>query len=287
MNKVKNYLSFVKFAHSIFAMPFAFLGFFMALNINEMSFDAVKLLYIVLAMIFARNAAMGFNRYIDRDIDKENPRTRNREIPAGKIKPSAALAFVIVNSALFFTVTYFINGLCFALSPVALAVILGYSLTKRFTALCHLVLGLGLALSPIGAYIAVTGSFNSIIPVLISVSVLLWTAGFDIIYALQDDEFDREKNLRSVPGVLGRQKALALSRILHLLSAVLIIIPGFMMDVSFLYHAGALIFIGLLINQHRLVKINDLSKVNLAFFTMNGIASVIFGTLAVLSFYFF
>jgi len=286
MSQVKSYFSFVKFAHSVFAMPFALLGFFMALNINQMSFDWIKLIYIILAMIFARNAAMGFNRYIDRHIDKDNPRTQNREIPSGIINEKSALAFVIINSLLFIGITYFINTLALVLSPVALLVILGYSLTKRFTALCHLVLGLGLSLSPIGAYIAVTGSFNSILPVIISVAVLLWTAGFDIIYALQDDEFDSKKNLRSIPQTLGRKKALNLSRTLHIVSAFLIVIPGLYMTVSWLYFLGAVLFILLLINQHRLVKINDLSKVNLAFFTMNGIASVIFGSLAILSFYF-
>jgi len=286
MSQVKSYFSFVKFAHSVFAMPFALLGFFMAIHINEMSFDWMKLIYILFAMIFARNAAMGFNRYIDRHIDKDNPRTQNREIPAGIINEKSALIFVIINSLLFIGVTYFINLLAFALSPVALLVVLGYSLTKRFTALCHLVLGLGLSLSPIGAYIAVTGKFNSLWPILISLAVLLWTAGFDIIYALQDDEFDSEKNLKSIPQTLGRKKALTLSRFLHFISAILIVVPGFYMAVSWLYFLGATIFILLLINQHRLVKIDNLSKVNLAFFTMNGIASVIFGLLAILSFYY-
>lgn len=286
MNQVKSYFSFVKFAHSIFAMPFALLGFFMALQINQMSFDWVKLIYIILAMVFARNAAMGFNRYIDRHIDKDNPRTKNREIPSGIINEKSALIFVIINSILFVGVTYFINTLALFLSPVALLVILGYSLTKRFTALCHLVLGLGLSLSPIGAYIAVTGSFNSVYPIIISIAVLLWTAGFDIIYALQDDEFDRDKNLKSIPQTMGRKRALNLSRILHLISASLIIYPGFYMPVSWLYFLGAGIFILLLINQHRLVNTKDLTKVNLAFFTMNGIASVIFGILAIVSFYY-
>jgi len=276
MSKIKNYLSFIKFAHSIFAMPFALLGFFMALNINNLTFDFTKLIYIILAMIFARNSAMGFNRYIDRNIDKNNPRTKNREIPAGIINQKSALIFVIINSLLFIATTYFINTLCLWLSPIALAVILGYSITKKFTALCHLVLGLGLSLSPIGAYVAVTASFNSILPIIISLAVLLWTAGFDIIYALQDDEFDTANKLNSIPQKLGRQKALLLSRILHFISALLILITGFMMAVSAWYFVGTAVFITLLINQHHLVKIDDLSKVNLAFFTMNGIASVIF-----------
>jgi 4-hydroxybenzoate polyprenyltransferase len=285
MKNFKNYFSFVKFAHSIFAMPFALLGFFMAIFLNHISFDFFKLFYILLAMVFARNAAMGFNRYIDRDIDKLNPRTNNREIPAGLIKPRAALVFIILNSILFISTTWFINSLAFYLSPVALFVVLGYSLTKRITALCHLVLGLGLSLSPIGAYIAVTGSFNHWAPITISFAVLFWTAGFDIIYALQDDEFDREKNLHSIPQSLGRRKALNLSRLLHFVSALLILLSAFLIDASWLFFLGSIIFILLLLNQHRLVKINDLSKVNLAFFTMNGIASVVFSFLAILSFY--
>jgi len=184
----------IKFAHSIFALPFALIGFFMALHINEIQFDYMKLIYIVLAMVFARNAAMGFNRYIDRNIDKDNPRTNNRELPAGIIKPHAALIFVIINSLLFWGVTWFINNLTFALAPVALLVVLGYSLTKRITALCHLILGLGLSLSPIGAYLSVTGAFDHWAPISLSFAVLFWTAGFDIIYALQDVEFDQEKN---------------------------------------------------------------------------------------------
>lgn len=286
MANIKNYLSFIKFSHSIFAMPFALLGFFMAININDISFDYLSLIYVVLAMIFARNAAMGFNRYIDRNIDKKNPRTQKRELPSGIISSKSALWFVIINSILFIGVTWFINNLCFFLSPIALLVVLGYSLTKRFTALCHLVLGLGLSLSPIGAYIAVTGSFNHWAPILISFAVLFWTAGFDIIYALQDDSFDQEHNLHSIPALLGKKKALYLSRFLHSISALLILIPYFLMSVSWIYLLGYLLFMTFLLNQHRLVKIHDLSKVNLAFFTMNGLASIVFGLLSILSFYF-
>jgi 4-hydroxybenzoate polyprenyltransferase len=159
----------VKFAHSIFAMPFAFLGFFLAIALNDnLEFDYLKLLYIVLAMIFARNAAMGFNRYLDRNIDKLNDRTKSREVASGVISSKNALVFVIANSLLFVGTAYMINLLAFFLSPIALAVVLGYSYTKRFTALCHIILGLGLALAPIGAYISVTGSFNNIIPIIFS-----------------------------------------------------------------------------------------------------------------------
>ncbi len=283
MANIKNYLSLVKFSHSIFAMPFALFGFFLALHINELSFDYWKLIYVILCMVLARNTAMGFNRYIDREIDKKNPRTQSREIPSGKVSEKAALFFVIINALLFIVTTYFINTLALILSPVALAVVMGYSYTKRFTSLCHVVLGLALALSPIGAYIAVTGSFNSIIPVLVSFSVLLWTAGFDIIYALQDDEFDSENGLFSIPGAIGRKKALILSRFLHFASSILLLVVGLMLGFNTFYLIGYALFTALLLNQHRLVKVDDLSKVNLAFFTMNGIASVIFGIFAVVS----
>jgi 4-hydroxybenzoate polyprenyltransferase len=286
MSGLKNYLSMVKFAHSIFAMPFAILGFFLAIRLNNLSFDYIKLIYIVLAMVFARNSAMGFNRYLDRDIDKMNERTKSREVAAGLISSRNALIFVLINALLFMATSYLINWLAFYLSPVALFVILGYSFTKRFTALCHLVLGLGLALAPIGAYISVTGSFNNIIPVLLSFAVLFWTAGFDIIYALQDEDFDLQNQLRSIPSMLGKRKALNVSAILHFLASLLIIWVGVLLADDFLYWLASAIFIGLLINQHRLVKPNDLSKVNLAFFTVNGIASLAFGTLSILSLYF-
>ncbi len=275
----------VKFMHSIFAMPFAFIGFFLGIKLNNLSFDYIILIYIVLAMVFARNAAMGFNRYLDRDIDKKNKRTRNREVASGLISSGNALWFVIINSLLFMFTAWLINNLAFYLSPVALLVVLGYSYTKHFTALCHLILGLGLALAPIGAYISVTGSFNNIIPILMSLVVLFWTAGFDIIYALQDEEFDKENNLHSIPSFLGKRKALRLSEILHLLAALVVIIVGYYLNTGFWYWLGAGIFIGLLYSQHRLVKPNDLSKVNMAFFTLNGIASVLFATFVIISFY--
>ena len=225
-------------------------------------------------MVFARSAAMAFNRYIDRDIDELNPRTKVREIPAGIIQPKNALFFVIVNSALFVLCTYFINSICFYLSPVALLVILGYSFTKRFTALCHLVLGLGLALAPIGAYLTVTGQF-ALLPILFSIIVFTWVSGFDIIYALQDDDFDKANNLHSIPSLLGRKNALNVSTLLHVVCASIVIVAGIIGSFSFIYWIGAGVFIALLIYQHTLVNPKDLSKVNLAFFTTNGIASVV------------
>jgi 4-hydroxybenzoate polyprenyltransferase len=272
---MKKYLSLVTFTHTIFAMPFAFIGFFLAVTTTSYRFDWKELGLMVLCMVFARNSAMAFNRYLDRDIDAQNPRTKQRDIPAGRISPNAALTFTIVNCLLFIGATWFINLLCFYLSPVALFVVLGYSATKRFTALCHLVLGLGLALAPIGAYLVVTGSFAPT-PLFFSLSVLCWVSGFDIIYALQDIDFDQHEKLHSIPAYLGKTKALWLSGFLHVLSAAFVIMPVFFTHVGPLYYTGILFFCTMLIYQHLLVKPNDLSRVNFAFMTTNGIASVVF-----------
>lgn len=275
---MKNYLSLVKFSHTVFAMPFALIGFSLAATSANYTFGWQKLALVLACMVLARNAAMAFNRYIDRRFDAANPRTRVREIPSGVISPQAALGFVIFNSVLFCICCYFINTLCFWLSPVALGVILGYSITKRFTALCHLVLGVGLALAPIGAYLAVSERF-ALLPLLYSFAVFFWVSGFDIIYALQDEAFDRSQQLHSIPVLLGGRGALMLSNGLHLLCALLIVGAAVYGKVGVVHWAGVVIFLGLLFYQHTLVKVTDLSKVNLAFFTTNGIASVLFGVL--------
>lgn len=272
---MKKYFSLVTFSHTIFAMPFAFIGFFLAISTTNHQFSLLKLGLMVLCMIFARNAAMAFNRYLDRDIDAKNPRTKVRDIPAGKITAKNALIFTIVNCLLLITATWFINLLCFFLSPVALLVVLGYSVTKRFTALCHLVLGLGLSLAPIGAYLVVTGEF-ALLPILFSLAVLCWVSGFDIIYALQDEDFDRAENLHSIPSYLGKKNALMVSNLLHVLAAIFVIVPLFFTVLAWPYYIGLAIFIGMLIYQHQLVKPEDLTKVNFAFMTTNGIASVAF-----------
>jgi 4-hydroxybenzoate polyprenyltransferase len=272
---MKKYLSLVTFAHTIFAMPFAFIGFFLAVTTTDHKFEWQKLVMMLLCMVFARNSAMAFNRYLDRNIDAKNPRTKQRDIPAGRISPAAALTFTLTNCALFILTTWFINPLCFYLSPVALLVVLGYSATKRFTALCHMVLGLGLSLAPIGAYLVVTGAF-ALTPVFFSLSVLCWVSGFDIIYALQDEDFDRNENLHSIPAWLGKVNALRLSTVLHVFSAAFILMPVFYTNVGVLYYIGIAFFCAMLIYQHLLVKPNDLSRVNIAFMTTNGIASVVF-----------
>ena len=278
VSEIKNYFSLVKFAHTIFAMPFALIGFFYGLKtINYQLLRPWWMLFIlvILCMVFARSAAMAFNRWLDAEYDAKNPRTLIREIPGGVISKRNAMIFVVFNCMAFVATTYFINGMCLALSPVALFVILFYSYTKRFTPLCHLVLGLGLSLAPIGAYIAVTGQF-ALVPVLFSLSVLFWVSGFDIIYALQDEEFDKEHNLYSIPSWLGTVRALRVSEYLHFLSAAAVIAAGMIGHFSWLYRAGVLVFAFFLFYQHTLVKPKDLSKVNKAFFSSNGIASVVF-----------
>jgi len=279
---MKQYLSLVKFSHTIFALPFALLGFFLAIFRLDVQVPWITFLYVLLCMIFARNAAMAFNRYLDRDIDGKNPRTVVREIPSGVISPGAALSFVVLNVVLFVATTWLINPLCFYLSPVALFVILGYSYTKRFTFLCHFVLGLGLALAPIGAYLAAGGNFD-LLPLLYGLSVLFWVSGFDIIYALQDEDFDRKHQLSSVPVILGGRNALRLSTALHVGCAVTMASAGYVLLTNYptagwLSGIATFVFLGLLVYQHTLVKPHDLSKINLAFFTTNGFASVLLGS---------
>ncbi len=287
--KIGDYLSLVKFSHTVFALPFALIGFTLGIvEVNEVfswnwfAGNWVLLIKVLLCMVFARSAAMAFNRYLDRRFDAMNPRTAKREIPAGIIKPQHALLFTIINSVLFVITTLLINLTVFYLSVVALFVILFYSYTKRITALCHIVLGIGLSLSPIGAYLAVTGYFR-VLPVLFSLTVLTWVSGFDIIYALQDEEFDREQRLHSIPAALGKKHALMVSNLLHVLSAGFLIAAGITGVLGIIFWIGAAIFISLLIYQHLLVKPDDLSKVNMAFANTNGIASIAFAVCAILS----
>ncbi|MFM9908451.1 MAG: UbiA-like polyprenyltransferase [Chitinophagaceae bacterium] len=300
MNTVKNYLSLIKFSHTIFAMPFALIGFTLGIfydpnfegqwNLNKTIGWArhdyfgdsrswtslfIKLILVVGCMIFARSAAMAFNRYLDRKFDAKNPRTAIREIPAGILKADRVLLFTIICSLLFCVCAFFINLLCFYLSPIALFVVLGYSYTKRFTALCHLILGLGLSLAPIGAFLAVTGQFD-LIPILFSLTVICWVSGFDIIYALQDIDFDKSNKLYSIPAAMGKNKALKISELLHIGSAGLIISVGIAGNFHWLYWIGVVVFISMLLYQHAIIKPTDLSRVNLAFMTANGIASIFF-----------
>jgi 4-hydroxybenzoate polyprenyltransferase len=305
MSTIKNYLSLIKFSHTIFAMPFALIGFFLGVTYSSSALFAteqsnlnitigwaeqpavaarkvllIKLALVILCMIFARSAAMAFNRYLDRKFDARNPRTAIREIPAGILKADRVLLFTIVSSILFMVCSWFINQLCFFLSPVALFVVLFYSYTKRFTPLCHLVLGVGLSLAPIGAFLAVTGQF-ALLPILFSLAVIFWVSGFDIIYALQDEEFDKSHKLHSIPAWLGKAKALRVSELLHVLSAACVIAAGIYGSFHWLYWIGIAVFVGMLIYQHSIVKPNDLRRVNLAFMTANGIASVVFAVFVI------
>ena len=275
ISKIKDYFSLVKINHTVFSLPFAMIGFFLALHAGPYNLNFRLLLLVLLCVLFARNAAMGFNRYVDREFDKKNPRTALREIPSNVISPGSALLFVIINAILFMVASYLINFLCFVLSPVALVVILGYSLTKRFTWLSHVVLGTGLALAPIGAYLAVTARFD-ILPLIYSFVVIFWVSGFDILYALQDMEFDRNESLKSLPAKLGQRNALAVSLLFHAIAIALVIAGGFIGNFHLLYWIGAATFSCLLVYEHLIVKPTDISRVNLAFATMNGMASVIF-----------
>jgi 4-hydroxybenzoate polyprenyltransferase len=281
IKSVKNYFSLVKFSHTVFAMPFALIGFSLAVSKPEYDLKIRLLLLVILCMIFARNTAMGFNRLADRNFDALNPRTSKREIPSGIISSRSAAIFVIINAALFIITTAFINNLTLFLSPVALAVVMGYSLTKRFTSLCHFILGLGLSLAPIGAYISVTGRF-SLLPVIYSFIVLTWVSGFDIIYALQDDEFDKSNKLHSLPSSTGREKALGISIFLHIITFFLVLASGLYGQSGILFWTGASVFSILLIYQHSIVRYNDLSRVTLAFATTNGIASLLFAVFVIL-----
>lgn len=280
MSGIKDYFSLVKIHHTIFSLPFAVIGFSLAFRENGETVSIRILLLVILCVLFARNAAMGFNRYTDREFDRKNPRTAVREIPRDIITPKSALLFVVINCLAFIITTAFLNPLCLALAPVALFVVLGYSFTKRFSNLPHIFLGMGLGLAPIGAYLAVTAHF-ALLPVLYSFAVLFWVAGFDIIYALQDYEFDVQNNLKSLPVWLGKRNALILSAVFHLIATALIIIAGLIGPFNYLYWAGTGLFVLLIIYQHLLVRPNDLSRINLAFFTLNGIASVIFACFVV------
>ena len=257
MAKFSDYLRLVKFSHTIFAMPFAMIGFTYALKCGNPTLSepwhwAVLLLQVVLCMVFARNTAMGFNRWADWRIDAENPRTANREIPAGVISPKKALWFVVVNAVLFIVTASTINLLTAVLSPVALAIIMFYSYCKRFTALAHLVLGLSLGIAPVGAYIAVTGEF-ALAPCILAVLVMSWCGGFDIIYALQDAKFDRERGLHSIPSRFSARTALLFSTLLHAISAgALIWFASFLPGRWYLW-VGVTIFCSLLGLQHILV----------------------------------
>lgn len=278
MSKIGDYLSLVKFSHTIFAMPFALLSFTYAwMTAEHSSVLWVMLLQVVACMVFARNVAMGFNRWADRKIDAENPRTAMREIPAGKISSRGAVVFIIINALLFVATTITINPLCAWLSPVALLVVMFYSYCKRFTALAHIVLGISLGIAPVGAYMAVTGT--SVVECwLLAVVVMTWCAGFDIIYALQDAEFDRKRGLHSIPSHFSARTSLVISALLHVVSVAVLMLFATSQPQSWLLYLGCALFTAILGLEHYLVTPTKQRNIGIAFGTLNAMASM---TLAV------
>ena len=261
----------IKFQHTIFALPFAFLA---AFTVARGVPQGRVVLWILVAMAGARSAAMAFNRLIDAQIDAENPRTRNRALPAGLVTKGFVAGFTVLSAAVFVLAAWQLNPLALSLSPLALAVVLGYSLTKRFTSMAHLVLGLSLAIAPIGAAIAVEGRWNwSIVP--LAAGVMLWTAGFDILYSMQDVDFDRGAGLFSIPSRLGPRAALLLARLFHLATLGMFVWFGLELGFGALYWAGVAAAAGLLLWQHSIVSTDDLSRIDAAFFTANGVLSIV------------
>jgi 4-hydroxybenzoate polyprenyltransferase len=265
-------LEMIKFEHTLFALPFAFLGAILAANGLPAWY---QLFWITVAMVGARSAAMTFNRIIDRDIDAANPRTANRELPTGKLSVGFAWAFLYVSIGVFILASYSLNWLTFALSPVALLFVLGYSYAKRFTAFAHILLGVALAISPSAAWIAVRGDLVNEVPLLLSLFVVMWTAGFDVLYACQDLEYDRRKGLRSIPARFGIGRALWIARLFHFQAFIVLLLLYGVTGFSILALMGVMAVGGLFLYQHLLVKPNDLTRMNAAFFTANAFVSVI------------
>lgn len=269
------FLEMIKVEHSIFALPYAMLGMMWgSVWKSGSAWPGIwPFFWIVVAMVSCRSAAMAFNRIADREIDSKNPRTVMRALPAGLLSLRQANLFFVASVAIFIFAAAMLNPLALALSPVALLVTLGYSLSKRFTFLCHLILGLSLGIAPAAALIGVTGTLHiAILPIV--AAVMFWTAGFDIIYALQDDEFDRENRLHSIPQRFGRRRALLTSRVFHVLSILCLLTAGAFFGAGQIYVWGVAFAAAMLIYEHLLVKEDDLSKVNVAFFTLNGMISI-------------
>jgi 4-hydroxybenzoate polyprenyltransferase len=275
-SRLAAYANFVKLPHTVFALPFALVGVTLASWHVEVTFARVG--WVVLAFTAARFAAMAFNRVVDREIDARNPRTAAREIPAGVLPLRSAILSIVVSSALFVIAAWRLNPLCLALSPIALGWVFFYSFTKRFTRWSHLVLGLGLGIAPVGGYLAITGAWPDpvwMLPVL-AAAVMTWVGGFDILYALQDVAFDRSQGLHSLPAALGEQRALGVARLLHVATIVCLTLVGVAVGAGWLFAIGVLVAAALLLYEHSLVRPDDLSKLDAAFFTMNGVISIAF-----------
>ncbi|MFQ5503301.1 MAG: UbiA-like polyprenyltransferase [Planctomycetota bacterium] len=282
--RIADYLSLVKFSHSIFALPFALISLLLATH----GYPAPGLLaLVVLCAVSARTAAMAFNRLVDVEIDRQNPRTRRRELPSGKVSRRAALVMTLVSAALFVLLAGAINPLCLALSPVVLLLLLGYSYTKRFTWSCHLLLGLALGLAPLGAWIAALGSFEGLLgtPLLLALAVLTWVAGFDVIYACQDSDFDRGLGLHSIPVRFGVTWGLGISAALHLLTLCFLVLVGLVSGLGVWWWLGVSLAALLLVYEHRIVAPGDLSRVGVAFFTVNGLFSLLLAVLTAVEFW--
>lgn len=275
MDTIKNWTSLIKLSHTLFSLPFAFIGFGLAFLNNPTNLSWIAFIYMLLAVFFARNSAMAFNRYIDRDIDSKNERTKDREIPSNKISKEKAIVFITINIFLFIITTYLINPLAFYLSPIAIITILFYSYSKRITWLCHYILGIGLAIAPIGSYIVLAEQF-SMAPLLLSFAVIFWVGGFDILYALQDEEFDKKENLHSIPQQFGRRNALIISAFSHFITLIILALFGIMYSNSIIYWTGFALFSSILIWEHLIIKPSDISRIDIAFATMNASGSVIF-----------
>ena len=270
------YANFVKLPHTLFALPFALVGVTLASYIAPVTISTV--LWVVMAFSAARFAAMGFNRIVDREIDAINPRTKMREIPSGALTARAASIAVGVASAIFIVAAWELNSLCLYLAPVALAWVFFYSYTKRFTRWSHLVLGLGLSIAPVGGYLATTGHWSEpwwMLPSL-AVAVATWVGGFDILYAMQDEGFDRENKLFSIPSTIGQKKALTIARVFHALTVLSLGVAGYGAGAGIVYLGGVIACAALLLYEHSLVRPGDLSKLDAAFFTMNGVISIVF-----------
>ena len=270
------HVNLVRLPHTLFALPFALVGVVLASYIAPITLSAV--IWVVVAFTAARFAAMGFNRIVDREIDARNPRTRMREIPAGTMSVREATMAVIIASLLFFLAAWRLNTICLMLAPVGLAWVLFYSYTKRFTRWSHLVLGIGLSIAPVGGYLAITGRWSSPWWMLIALAIAVasWVAGFDILYALQDVSFDRENGLYSVPSTFGESNALGIARILHFTTVVALALAGIGAGAGMVYFAGVIVAAGLLLYEHSLVRVDDFSRLDAAFFTMNGVISIVF-----------
>lgn len=268
--RIHNYLGMVRFSHTIFALPFAFMS---ALTAAGGLLEWRTLLWILVCMVGARTCAMTFNRIVDARIDAMNPRTQDRHIPAGLVSKTEAVILCLLSAALFLFGAWQLNPLAFMLAPAALLIVCGYSFFKRFSAFCHLVLGLALAIAPIGAWIAVTGAF-AWPPILLGAGVLLWVAGFDVIYALLDEEFDKSMGLHSMVARFGRTNALRIAFAMHLASIAFIFAFGWMAQLELIYYAGAAFFAGLIVFEHAILSPDDPRRINMAFFNVNGVISI-------------